>query len=54
MEGVTRLVEMFDDDVAVQRELKTLDFRDPEARSAQTRRFTAWAGAQPARRSSPR
>jgi HD-GYP domain-containing protein (c-di-GMP phosphodiesterase class II) len=41
--------EMFDDDVAIQRELKTLDLRDPEARSAQTRRFVAWAGAERAR-----
>jgi HD domain len=41
--------EMFDDDVAIQRELKTLDFSDPEARSAQTRRFAAWAGAERAR-----
>ncbi len=38
---------MFDDDVALQRELKTINFSDPEARSAQTRRFAAWAGAEP-------
>ena len=41
--------EMFDDDVAVQRELKTLDLRDPKARAAQTRRFAAWAGSERAR-----
>jgi HD-GYP domain-containing protein (c-di-GMP phosphodiesterase class II) len=41
--------QMFDDDLAVQRELKTLDLGDPEARSAQTRRFAAWAGAERAR-----
>ena len=38
--------EMFDDDVAVQRELKTLDLEDPEALSAQTARFATWAGTQ--------
>jgi HD-GYP domain-containing protein (c-di-GMP phosphodiesterase class II)/DNA-binding CsgD family transcriptional regulator len=38
--------EMFDDDVAVQRELKTVDLDDPKARSAQTRRFAAWAGPE--------
>lgn len=36
--------EMFDDDVAVQRELKTLDFEDSEVLSAQTARFATWAG----------
>ena len=41
--------EMFDDDVAVQRELKTFDFSDPATRSAQTRRFAAWAGPERAR-----
>jgi HD-GYP domain-containing protein (c-di-GMP phosphodiesterase class II) len=35
--------EMFDDDVAVQRELKTLDF-GPAALTAQTERFAQWAG----------
>jgi len=38
--------EMFDDDVAVQRELKTLDLDDPAASAAQTARFTTWAGAE--------
>ncbi len=38
--------EMFDDDVAVQRELKTLDFDDPEAMSAQTARLATWAGTK--------
>ncbi|MGZ4176456.1 MAG: HD domain-containing phosphohydrolase [Solirubrobacteraceae bacterium] len=41
--------EMFDDDVAVQRELKTLDLSDPAARSAQTSRFATWAGPRRAR-----
>ncbi|HEY2772321.1 MAG TPA: HD domain-containing phosphohydrolase [Solirubrobacteraceae bacterium] len=36
--------EMFDDDVAVQRELKTLDFGDPAVLTAQTERFAQWAG----------
>jgi hypothetical protein len=34
--------EMFDDDVAVQRELKTLDLGDPAVLSAQTARFATW------------
>jgi HD-GYP domain-containing protein (c-di-GMP phosphodiesterase class II) len=38
--------EMFDDDVAVQRELKTLDFNDPNVRAAQTARFAEWAGIE--------
>src|SRR5947209_5992189 len=42
--------EMFDDDVAVQRELKTLDFADPTGMAAQAARFSTWAGS--ARRSS--
>jgi hypothetical protein len=41
--------EMFDDDVAVQRELKTLDLLDPAARAAQTDRFATWAGPRRAR-----
>ena len=36
--------EMFDDDVAVQRELKLFDLGDPAELSAQTRRFAGWAG----------
>jgi HD-GYP domain-containing protein (c-di-GMP phosphodiesterase class II) len=36
--------EMFDDDVAIQRELKTLDLDDPALLPAQTARFAAWAG----------
>ena len=36
--------EMFDDDVAVQRELKTLDLEDPDAIAAQTARLATWAG----------
>ena len=35
--------EMFDDDVALQRELKTLDLVDPGLVSAQTARFATWA-----------
>jgi len=38
--------EMFDDDVAVQRELKTLELDDPAALAAQTARFASWAGTQ--------
>lgn len=37
--------EMFDDDVAIQRELKTLDFDDPAMAPAQTARFATWAGS---------
>ncbi len=36
--------EVFDDDVAIQRELKLLDVGDPGFRAAQTARFAAWAG----------
>jgi len=36
--------EMFDDDVAIQRELKILDLGDPGLVSAQTERFASWAG----------
>jgi HD-GYP domain-containing protein (c-di-GMP phosphodiesterase class II) len=38
--------EMFDDDVAVQRELKMLDLEDPAALSARTARFASWAGTE--------
>src|SRR5450755_3337931 len=38
------LAEMFDDDVAVQRALKTLHPEDPEWAGGQTERFAAWAG----------
>src|ERR1700760_3880161 len=41
--------EMFDDDVAVQRELKTLELGDPAAREAQTARFGEGAGRARAR-----
>ncbi len=37
---------MFDDDVALQRELKVLDLDDPDWLSAQTARFASWAGAE--------
>ncbi len=46
--------EMFDDDVAIQRELKTLDVGDPAMVSAQTARFAAWAGAERAHELSDR
>ena len=36
--------EMFDDDVAIQRELKTLDMDDPACRPPQTARFAAGPG----------
>jgi HD-GYP domain-containing protein (c-di-GMP phosphodiesterase class II)/DNA-binding CsgD family transcriptional regulator len=36
---------LFDDDVALQRELKVFDVADPEMLSAQRARFSAWAGA---------
>ena len=38
--------DMFDDDVAVQRELKVLDLDDPDWLTAQTGRFASWAGAE--------
>src|SRR5437763_10540148 len=41
--------EMFDDDVAVQRELKTLDLDDPAVLAEQTARFATWAGNDRAR-----
>ena len=41
--------ELFDDDVAVQRELKTLDLDDPAVLAEQTARFATWAGAKRAR-----
>src|SRR5262249_34072381 len=41
--------EMFDDDVAVQRELKTLDLDDPAVLAEQTARFATWAGSKRAR-----
>jgi len=37
---------LFDDDVSVQRELKTLDFGDRDAFSAQLERFGSWAGGR--------
>ncbi|MGO9903764.1 MAG: HD domain-containing phosphohydrolase [Solirubrobacteraceae bacterium] len=36
--------EMFDNDVALQRELKVFDVADPDMRSAQRARFSGWAG----------
>ncbi len=38
--------ELFDDDVALQRELKLFDFNDPAEVAAQTRRFAGWAGPE--------
>ncbi len=46
--------EMFDDDVAVQRELKLFDLGDPSELSAQTRRFAGWAGERRAEQLSER
>ncbi len=37
---------LFDDDVAVQRELKTMDFGDPEAFASQVEGFGSWAGVE--------
>jgi HD-GYP domain-containing protein (c-di-GMP phosphodiesterase class II) len=50
----SNLAEAFDDDVAVQRELKTLDLEDPAETAAQTERFASWAGAARARELSAR
>ncbi|HUB75581.1 MAG TPA: HD domain-containing phosphohydrolase [Solirubrobacteraceae bacterium] len=36
--------ELFDDDVAIQRELKVFDVADPDIVSAQRARFSVWAG----------
>lgn len=41
--------ELFDNAVAVQRELKTLDLEDPQALAAQRERFAVWAGPERAR-----
>jgi len=38
--------DLFDDDVAIQRELKTFDLGDPSNLAAQTARFSAWAGSK--------
>ena len=38
--------EMFDNDVAIQRELKTLELGDPDARAAQTARLARWSGPE--------
>ena len=38
--------ELFDDDVAIQRELKVFDVADPELRLGQTARFSDWAGRE--------
>jgi HD-GYP domain-containing protein (c-di-GMP phosphodiesterase class II) len=40
------LAEMFDDDVAIQRALKTLHPEDPRWAVMQTERFAAWAGRE--------
>jgi hypothetical protein len=41
--------EIFDDDVAIQRALKTLHPEDPGWEAGQTERFAAWAGRERAR-----
>ena len=46
--------EMFDDDVAIQRELKTRDVGDPGMFSAQAERFATWAGNERAQNLSAR
>jgi hypothetical protein len=46
--------EVFDDDVAIQRELKTLDLEDPATVPAQTARFAVWAGTKRAQELSAR
>lgn len=46
--------DLFDDDVAIQRELKTLDLADPNEMSAQRARLASWAGAERAERLSAR
>jgi HD-GYP domain-containing protein (c-di-GMP phosphodiesterase class II)/DNA-binding CsgD family transcriptional regulator len=38
--------ELFDDDVAIQRELKVFDVADPDLRAGQTARFAGWAGTE--------
>jgi HD-GYP domain-containing protein (c-di-GMP phosphodiesterase class II)/DNA-binding CsgD family transcriptional regulator len=38
--------ELFDDDVAIQRELKLFDLADPAELAAQTLRFAGWAGPE--------
>lgn len=38
--------EMFDDDLAIQRELKTLDLEDPAMLPTRTARFATWAGTE--------
>jgi HD-GYP domain-containing protein (c-di-GMP phosphodiesterase class II)/DNA-binding CsgD family transcriptional regulator len=40
---------LFDDDVVIQRELKTLDLDDPGSSAARAARFATWAGADRAR-----
>jgi HD domain len=46
--------DLFDDDVAIQRELKTLELSDPNEMSAQRARLASWAGAERAERLSAR
>jgi HD-GYP domain-containing protein (c-di-GMP phosphodiesterase class II) len=41
--------EMFENEIALQRELKTLDLANPDALAAQTARFSTWAGEARAR-----
>jgi HD-GYP domain-containing protein (c-di-GMP phosphodiesterase class II)/DNA-binding CsgD family transcriptional regulator len=52
--NASAFAEMFDDDVALQRELKTVDVADPALREAQTARFASWAGEGRARELSDR
>lgn len=52
--NASAFAEMFDDDVAVQRELKTLDLDDPELPAEQAARFASWAGLERAQELSAR
>ena len=42
----SRFAEMFEDDVALQRELKTVDLGDPALTAKQAARFSTWAGEE--------
>src|ERR1700690_2616611 len=45
---------LFEDDIAVQRELKTIDLGDADVLSSQVQRFGSWAGAERAGQQSAR
>jgi HD-GYP domain-containing protein (c-di-GMP phosphodiesterase class II) len=52
--NASAFAEMFDDDVAVQRELKTLELDDPTLVAEQAARFATWAGLERAHELSAR